>query len=61
MVVVQEEVVATLEVDPVLECSHGQEQQCHVTHLTRYEPSLEQVRVVMMVVVMMMMMVMMMV
>ena len=44
--------MATLEVDPVLECSHGQEEQCHVTHLTSYEPSLEQVRV--MVVVMMM-------
>ena len=42
--VLQEDLVTTLEVDPVLECSHGQEEQCHVTHLTRYEPSLEQVR-----------------
>ena len=40
----QEDLVTTLEVDPVLECSHGQEEQCHVTHVTRYEPSLEQVR-----------------
>ena len=51
--------MATLEVDPVLECSHGQEEQCHVTHLTRYEPSLEQVRVVMMMMVMVMIMTMM--
>ena len=58
----QEDLVTTLEVDPVLECSHGQEEQCHVTHVTRYEPSLEQVRgmVMMMIVMMVMMMIMMM-
>ena len=54
---VQEEVVATLEVDPVLECRHTQEEQCHVTHLTSYEPSLEQVRgrVIIMMMIMTMM------
>ena len=34
----------TVETDPVLECSHSQQEKCHVSYVTFYEPSVEQVR-----------------
>ena len=40
---VKEDVVKTVETDPILECSHSQQEKCHVTYVTQYEPSLEQV------------------
>ena len=33
-----------METDPELECSHGQQEKCHVSYVTFYEPSHEQVK-----------------
>ena len=41
--VTQEDLVKTVETDPVMECSHSQQEKCHVSYVTYYEPSLEQV------------------
>ena len=41
--VTREDTVKTVETDPVLECQHGQQEKCHVSYVTHYQPSTEQV------------------
>lgn len=41
--VTKEDIVTTLETDPVLQCHHGQQEKCHVSYVTHYQPSTEQV------------------
>jgi len=39
----KEEVIQTLEKDPILECTHKNTEQCHYTYVTKFVPSQEQV------------------
>ena len=43
MCVTQEDRVRTVEVDPVVECRHSQQERCHLTYVTAFTPSRQQV------------------
>ena len=39
----QEDRIKTVEVDPVVECRHSQQERCHLTYITAFTPSRQQV------------------
>ena len=40
--VIKEETVETLSKDPILECTHKDEEQCHYTYITKFNPAQEE-------------------